>query len=167
MSATSIPDVPPGLSDYFTRFLRALKRAVENGGAVGATGPTGPRGPSSYLREATWDNGSSALVAANAKPVFVKCPIAGMIIGWEIHTQGGSGSCVVDVWKAQFAAASNPAVGNTITAAAKPAVSAGVNAQAGTLPGWTTVVNAGDVIGFHLDSVSTFTNVSISLTIQA
>lgn len=130
-------------------------------GAPGATGPAGAAG--GYVRGACWDSGATtAIAAADCKEVNVLCPKAGTITSWTILTEGGSGSCVVDVWKTTYAGAP-PTVANTITAAAKPTVSTSTKAQSSTLTGWTTSVAAGDVMTFKLDSSSTFTVVSVFL----
>lgn len=76
-----------------------------------------------------------------------------------------SGSIVVDIWKDTYANYP-PVVGDTITAAAKPTISAATKGQDTTLTGWTTSVTAGDVLGFNVDSVSTVTKVTLSLRVQ-
>lgn len=116
------------------------------------------------LKGAAWDNGSTALVAADCSEVNVRAPVAGTITKWTIVTEGGVGSCVVDVWKRSYAAGM-PTVANTITAAAKPTVSAADRAQSSTLTGWTTAVAANDLLTFKVDSTSTFTSIRIDLEI--
>lgn len=113
---------------------------------------------------ASWDNGITTIVAADCSEVNVYCPIAGTIVGWTIVTEGGVGSCVVDVWKRAFSSGM-PAVGNTITAAAKPTVSGADRAQSSTLTGWTTAIAAGDILTFHVDSTSVFSGITISLDV--
>lgn len=76
------------------------------------------------------------------------------------------GSIVIDIWKDTFAAYP-PTVADTITAAAKPTLSAANKSQDGTLTGWVTTVAAGDILGFNVDSVATVTKVTLSLKIQA
>lgn len=76
-----------------------------------------------------------------------------------------SGSIVIDIWKDTYANYP-PVVGDTITASAKPTISAALKSQDTTLTGWTTSIAAGDILGFNVDSVSTVTKVTLSLTIQ-
>lgn len=70
------------------------------------------------------------------------------------------GSAVVDVWKTN---GSVPSVSNTITASALPTLSSAQYATNTTLTGWTTSVAAGDVFVGNLNSVSTFTKVTLQL----
>jgi hypothetical protein len=76
-----------------------------------------------------------------------------------------SGSIVIDVWKAAYSSWP-PTVSNTITASDKPTLSSATHSQDTTLTGWTTSVSAGDVFGYHIDSVSTLTRVSMFMACQ-
>jgi hypothetical protein len=73
-----------------------------------------------------------------------------------------TGSIVVDVWKDSYANYP-PTVADTITAAAKPTVSAAVKSQDTTLTGWTTSVTAGDSIRFNVDSASSVTRCTLAI----
>ena len=73
-----------------------------------------------------------------------------------------SGDIVVDILKATYAGAP-PTV--SITAAAKPELSAAEKSQDPTLSGWTTAIAAGDVLRFVVDSVATVQRVTVSLKI--
>ena len=75
-----------------------------------------------------------------------------------------SGSIVVDIWKDTYANYP-PTVGDTITASAKPTISAATKSQDATLTGWTNTISAGDTLRFNVDSASTVTRVTISLKI--
>jgi hypothetical protein len=75
-----------------------------------------------------------------------------------------SGSIVVDIWKDTYANYP-PTVADTITAAAKPTISATTKSQNATLTGWTTAITAGDTLRFNVDSITTCTRVLISLKI--
>lgn len=76
-----------------------------------------------------------------------------------------SGSIVIDIWKDTYANYP-PTVADTITAAAKPTISAALKSQDTTLTGWTTAITADDVLGFNVDSASTVTKVSLILKVQ-
>lgn len=76
-----------------------------------------------------------------------------------------SGSIVIDIWKDTYASYP-PVVGDSITAAAKPTISAAVKSQDTTLTGWTTSITAGDILGFNVDSATTVTRVTLVLKIQ-
>ncbi len=75
-----------------------------------------------------------------------------------------SGSCVIDVWKDTYANYP-PTVADTITASAKPTISAATKSQDATLTGWTTSISAGDILGFNVDSASTITRVHLILKV--
>jgi len=76
-----------------------------------------------------------------------------------------SGSIVIDLWKDTYANLS-PTVADTITASAKPTLSSAIKSQDTTLTGWTTAIAAGDWIRVNVDSVTTCTRVTLSLTIR-
>jgi hypothetical protein len=75
-----------------------------------------------------------------------------------------SGSCVIDIWKDTYANYP-PTVADTITASAKPTISAATKSQDATLTGWTTSISAGDILGFNVDSASTVTRVHLILKV--
>jgi len=114
---------------------------------------------------AAWISPSGPLVAASTNIVYVSCPVTGRIMNAKLLTGGGPGACVVDVWKAPFGSFP-PLVANSICASALPTITAGVAYSDSTLTGWTTNINAGDVLAFKLSSVSTFTEVSLILQVS-
>jgi hypothetical protein len=75
-----------------------------------------------------------------------------------------TGSIVVDIWKDSYAN-HPPTVADTITAAAKPTISAATKAKDSTLTGWTTSVSADDILFFNVDSAATLTRVLVSLKV--
>jgi hypothetical protein len=74
-----------------------------------------------------------------------------------------SGNCVIDVWKTS--SGNIPLFSDTITGTEKPTLSSQQINSDLTLTSWTTGVNAGDVIAFNVDSVSTITRVNLSIYI--
>lgn len=94
---------------------------------------------------------------------YKSIPWSGTITGVRMLADQ-SGSCVVDIWKDTYANYP-PVVGDSITAAAKPTISATTKSEDTTLTGWTTSVTAGDVLGFNVDSATTITRVTLELTI--
>jgi len=74
------------------------------------------------------------------------------ITEWEIDSQE-SGSIVIDVFKN----------GSSITASAKPTLSAATNASSSTLTGWTTSIALGDEIDIVVDSATTVEHVTLTL----
>lgn len=75
-----------------------------------------------------------------------------------------TGSIVIDIWKDTYA--NYPPTGaDSITASAKPTLSTAIKSTDSTLPGWATSIAAGDVLRFNVDSITTVTNVVISLKV--
>lgn len=75
-----------------------------------------------------------------------------------------SGSIVVDIWKDTYA--NYPPTGaDSITASAKPTISAAVKSQDTTLTGWTVNVSAGDTLRFNVDSAATIQRLTLTLTV--
>ncbi len=76
-----------------------------------------------------------------------------------------TGSVVIDIFKDEF---SNfpPVVGDSITASAKPTISASNKSQDSTLTSWTKDITAGDILRFNVDSVSTIERCLINLKIK-
>lgn len=110
-------------------------------------------------------DGGGAVITTGFKGV-VQADIAGSIVAATVLAADNlTGSIVIDLWKDSYAN-HPPTVADTITAAAKPTISADVKATDSTLTGWTTAIAAGDVLGFNVDSVSTFTRVLMSLKVK-
>ncbi len=76
-----------------------------------------------------------------------------------------SGSIVIDIWKDTYANFP-PAVADTITASALPTISAAVKDQDATLTGWTKTINAGDILAFNVDSITTIERVTLILKVK-
>lgn len=124
-----------------------------------------------------FDGANSALpVASTPRPIVVGYSfgpgnVAGATAYWTVPfncviqrwdmTVVPSGSASIDVWKG---AGVIPTVSNTITASAIPAIASGTVATNSTLVGWTTTVNAGDVIAFNLKTITSTPAVSLTLS---
>jgi hypothetical protein len=106
-----------------------------------------------------FDGGGAAITTGVKFPV--KMPHAGTITSWDILPDQ-SGSIVFDIWKDTYANYP-PTIADTITASAKPTLSAATKAQSSTLTGWTTSFAAGDILLFNVDSASTVTKVTLVL----
>lgn len=104
----------------------------------------------------TLDGGGSALTTGQKG--YITVPYAGTITAWSITADAGT--CTFDIWKIASGTAV-PTVANTITAAAKPALSSGTAVRSTSLPGWTTSVAANDLFGYYLDAVATATKLSL------
>jgi len=76
-----------------------------------------------------------------------------------------SGSIVVDIWKDSYP--NYPPTGaDSITASAKPTISAATKSQDTTLVGWITSVSAGDILRFNVDSVSSIQRITLALKVR-
>jgi hypothetical protein len=76
-----------------------------------------------------------------------------------------SGSIVIDLWKDTYGNYP-PVVGDTITASAKPTLSAATKYQSSTLTGWTRAINAGDIIRLNVDSVLTIRRIVLAVKVR-
>jgi len=76
-----------------------------------------------------------------------------------------TGSIVIDIWNDTYANYP-PTVADTITASAKPTISAGIKDEDTTLTGWTTTLADGDILRFNVDSVTDIERVTIVIKVQ-
>ena len=90
-------------------------------------------------------------------------PFACAITSWTLMSDA-IGSVVLDIWKSDFASYP-PTVAQSITASAKPTISSDVKAHSSALTGWTTVLEAGDILAFNVDAVSGLSRLSVGLAI--
>lgn len=120
--------------------------------------------PELHVRGGSWVRSVNAIsTPVNDVPIYI--PRNSQLISAHVVTQGGTGSCNIDVWKSSFA--DYPATsGNSITGGNNLVITSGTTTQNLTLTGWTTSINAGDVIIFHLNSSSTFTAIFVSLIMK-
>jgi hypothetical protein len=76
-----------------------------------------------------------------------------------------TGSIVIDIWKDSYANYP-PVVGDSITASAKPTITAAVKSQDSTLTGWTLAVAAGDILRFNVDSCTDISTATLTLKVR-
>ncbi len=107
-------------------------------------------------------DGAGAAIATGIKG-DIEIPFAGTITAVRLLADV-SGSIVIDLWKDTYANFP-PVVGDSITAAAKPTISAATKSQDTTLTGWTTSVAVGDIIRVNVDSCATITRCTLALTV--
>lgn len=123
----------------------------------------------------TWalDDGTTAIVfekdaGGEVLPTGVlgdcQVPFACTITGVTLLADQ-TGSCVVDIWKDTFANYP-PTNADTITAAAKPTISASNKYTDAVLSGWNTAIVALDTLRFNLDSNSSITRLAIILRVR-
>lgn len=127
---------------------------VATGGGGGGSAPD-----VIVARGATWSVLSgSLLVPANdvALPVTQDATITKVVV----LGQGGTGSVEIDVWRTTPGAFPATAA-DSIVGGNYPAIVSDDNDVDTTLTGWSTAVSAGDVLVFHLRSVSIFQIVTV------
>lgn len=114
-----------------------------------------------YKVGVTIDGGGSAI--STGVKGYTSIPVSGTITKVRLLADQ-AGNAVMDIWKDTFANYP-PTVADTITASAKPTLSAADKYEDTTLTGWTTAVTAGDVLGFNVDSAATITRLTLELEI--
>lgn len=131
-------------------------------GATGVTGNTGPTGPSQVAGFEFVIDGAGAAITTGVKG-FWEVPFACTITANRLFADQ-SGSIVIDIWKDSYANFP-PTVADTITASAKPTLSSAQKSQDSTLTGWTVSLAAGDILAINVDSATTVTRVTLSLSV--
>lgn len=109
----------------------------------------------------SFDGGGSVITVGSK--VYIICPFAGTITGWNIVSNGVSPTCTIDIWKIPTGT-SLPTVLNTITGI-KPALTTGNAIRSTTLTGWITSVSAGDIFCINIDAVTISTLLNFEIEI--
>jgi hypothetical protein len=76
-----------------------------------------------------------------------------------------TGSIVIDIWKDTYANFP-PTDADSITASAPPTISSAQKSEDTTLTGWTKTINAGDILAFNVDSITSITRVTLALKVK-
>lgn len=109
----------------------------------------------------TVDGGGTALATGVVADLYV--PFDATIVAVRALADQ-SGSVVVDIWKDTYANFP-PTDADTITASAPVTISTATKSEDTTLTGWTVALAAGNTLRFNVDSVTTITRVTITLSI--
>lgn len=91
---------------------------------------------------------------------FIEIPVSCTVNRWTVAGDV-AGSIVVDIWRANGAV---PTVANTIAGTSLPTLSAAQYATNTSLTGWTTTLAPQDIIGFNVNSATTVTKATVSIT---
>jgi len=134
---------------------------LDAAGAVQAL--AGGGAPATRAIGVTFDGGGSAITALSKADVRV--PYAATITAVTMLADQ-VGAIVVDIWKDTYAAFP-PTVGDSITAAAKPTITADDQSVDTTLVGWTTAITANNCLRFNVDSCATITRCTLILTVTS
>jgi len=111
----------------------------------------------------TFDGGGSPIAALTKADIRI--PYAGTITAVSMLADQ-VGSAVVDIWKDTYPAFP-PTVADSITAAAKPTITADDQSFDSTLTGWTTGITANDCLRFNVDSCASITRLTLVLAVAA
>lgn len=106
------------------------------------------------------DGGDSEI--ADGQKGHLDIPFDCTITGWTLLADQ-SGSIVIDVWKDTYANFP-PTVADNITGSEKPTLSSVQKNQDTNLTTWTTSVSAGDILAFNIDSCTTVTRITATIT---
>lgn len=109
-------------------------------------------------------NGGGGVISTGTKYyAIIEAPYAGTIDSYTLVADQ-SGNIVLDIWKDIYLNFP-PTVADSITAAAKPTLSAAQKSQDSTLTGWTKTFSKGDIFLINVDSISTITEAVLLLKI--
>lgn len=117
--------------------------------------------PAATALRATWVRGSGALETPTTD-VAIYIPTSMRITGVSVIGNGGPGSCQIDIRKVPVADFP-PDSSDTICGGSKPAIAGAHTYIDTTLSGWTTDLDAGDTLVFHLESSVNFTALFVAL----
>lgn len=126
--------------------------------AQAAIGPTPPNLLSSSIGIVIDGGGSTPL---GGQKGFIQVPFNCTITGWTMVADQ-TGSAQITVSKGTYGAF--PTL-TSIDASLPPNLSSAQKNTSTTLTGWTTTINAGDMLGFNLDSASTVTRITLQLLV--
>lgn len=112
---------------------------------------------------ASW-SGAGVDITTPTDDVSRPSMVAGTISKVWVLTEGGPGSCRIDIRRRAYASYP-PGPADSIVAAAKPTIVSGIKYQDITLTGWSKTISADDVLTFHLEETSAFTAISVFLEI--
>lgn len=135
----------------------------------GAGGFTTPSAAAVRRQVTVVIDGAGVAITTGVKG-YLSMPVSGTWKKWRVLSVDSTGpatagSIVIDVWKDTYASYP-PTVADTITAAAKPTLTAAAKNEDTTLVGWTTAFTAGDTLGFNVDSATTVTKVMLALEFE-
>ena len=102
-------------------------------------------------------------VPAAGTVAYFTLPFAGTFQSWTLEAGAGvAGSAVIDLWRH---ASNKPTVSDTITAAAKPTLTASERNANQPCTGWGTAFTAGDRFAVRVDSAATATVFRLTLNV--
>lgn len=149
------------------------------GGTAGTSGTSGTGGSGTSGTSGTSGSGTSGTSGVDSSQILtigmsstvaittgiksqakVISPYTGTISGWKLISEPAC-TAVIDILKNTV----TPSGVDTITASAKPSLTAADINSSSTLTGWTTSVNEGDIIMLEVESNDVATYLSLQLKI--
>jgi hypothetical protein len=126
--------------------------------------PPNPAFVTSRARGAGWETAFGGRLVAPLEQT-IEVATRSQIKSLNIITEGGSGSCVVDLRRSVKPFL--PSAAGSVCGAAKPTIAAATNLFLDSFPGWTsTTFEAGDLLAFHLESSSVFTKLDVQIILE-
>ncbi len=110
----------------------------------------------------TIDGGGSAI--SNGEKGYISIPYNGTISKWRLMADQ-TGSITIDLWKDTYGNFP-PTSGDSITGTDTPTLSSEQSAESTALTGWTTSVQAGDVVAFNVSGAATLTRVTLIIELN-
>lgn len=155
-----------GSEGVWTKVTVDSSGRVTEGGAVQASDVVGLADfIGNTVRGATFVGGGSAVtLPINDVPIYI--PSLSTILGVNIVTEGGVGSCELDLWRSAIGAYP-PTIADSICGGNLPAIVGGTTFVDNTLTGWSAVNSPGEVLMIHLNSTSIFELITISVVLKA
>lgn len=131
-----------------------------NGNLVGYGAACGAGGGGIVEQIGMGLDGNGSAISTGVKG-YTQMQYACTINSWTLLADQ-AGSMVVDIWKNSYANYP-PTDADSITGSSPPTLSSANKATSSTLTGWTTAINAGDILGFNVDSATAVTRVRLIL----
>jgi hypothetical protein len=129
--------------DVYKRISGAYTPVGNIKGEPGDPGDPGP--PGSSESAIVFGGGDRVNFIAPGEKALQPVDFAATILRWRLITDNPAGNISIDLRKAPFASYP-PTSGDSIVAAAPPALAASDHGTSVTLTGWDTAINPGDVI---------------------
>jgi hypothetical protein len=107
------------------------------------------------------DGGGSVITTGGPKGPGIKIDFSCEIVAWDLEGDVSSTS-TVDIKKR----ATGGGAATSITASAKPALTAAIEATSATLTGWTTTIAAGDKLYYHVDANNNAKQLTVALKVR-
>lgn len=137
-----------------------LPTQTGNGGKILQTDGSNPSWSDNYGTFGITIDGAGNVITTGFKQYLI-VPYNCVITGWYIIANT-VGSCVIDVWKD----ITIPTSGDSITGTEKPTLTGQQTNSDSSLSTWTTTVNANDIIGFNVDSISGLSKITLVIKVR-